>query len=157
MVTLPRHRMILLATDGSPSAEQACLHAVSLAHELGATLIAIYVVDTHLAFNSGIHSDDALRELRRDGERALETVAAMAREAGLTIRSEVCEGRPGEAIVAEAARSGADLVVLGSHGQGALTDLLLGSVSQYVIHHADVPVCIVRSPHRVAMSGTVPS
>jgi nucleotide-binding universal stress UspA family protein len=42
----------------------------------------------------------------------------------------------------------ADLIVIGSQGQGALGDLLLGSVSQYVLHHARVPVCVVRPPDR---------
>jgi nucleotide-binding universal stress UspA family protein len=147
MVSLPRHRKILVATDGSPSAERACLHGVSLARQLSAEVTVIYVVDAHLAFTTGIHRDDALRELRRDGERALASVAQMARGAGVEVRTELCEGRPGEMIVREAARFGADLIVVGSHGQGALTDILLGSVSQYVVHHVDIPVCIIRSPH----------
>jgi nucleotide-binding universal stress UspA family protein len=153
MVDLPRHRRILLATDGSSSGERACRHGVSLAQQLGAALTVLYTVDTHLAFTTGIHRDDALRELRRDGELALETAARMAREAGVPVQSELCEGRPGEMILEEAARAGADMIVVGSHGQGALTDILLGSVSQYVVHHADIPVCIVSPPPRSTASG----
>jgi nucleotide-binding universal stress UspA family protein len=153
MVDLPRHRRILLATDGSSSAEHSCRHGVSLAQQLGAALTAIYVVDTHLAFTTGIHRDDALRELRRDGERALEIVATMAHDAGVAAQTELCEGRPGEMIIEEAVRAGSDLIVVGSHGQGALTDILLGSVSQYVVHHADVPVCVVSPPRHSTASG----
>ena len=56
--------------------------------------------------------------------------------------------RPGQVILHEAETLPADLIVIGSQGQGALGDLLLGSVSQYVLHHARVPVCVVRPPDR---------
>ena len=51
-------------------------------------------------------------------------------------------------IVGEAERLGADLFVVGSHGQGALLDIILGSVSLYVVHHCHIPVCVVRPPRR---------
>ena len=148
MEQLPHYRRILLATDGSDTAELAGRHAVALARQTGATLAACYVVDSHLAFGAGIYQAEALRELRQQGERALAAVGELARGAGLEAETEVSEGRPGEVIVGEAERSGADLIMLGSHGQGALEDILLGSVSQYVVHHAHVPVCIVRPPRR---------
>jgi nucleotide-binding universal stress UspA family protein len=62
------------------------------------------------------------------------------------VTTEIVDGRPGQAVVHEAVRQRADLLVLGSHGQGGLADVLLGSVSMYVVHHAHVPVCIVRPP-----------
>lgn len=144
MAELPQYRRILLATDGSDTAAAAARHGVALARQAGAALTVVYAVDTHLAFRLGIHRDEAIREMREDGTRALEATAALAREAGVEVDLEVCEGRPGEAIVDQIERSGSDLIVLGSHGQGALADVLLGSVSQYVLHHAYVPVCIVR-------------
>jgi nucleotide-binding universal stress UspA family protein len=140
------YRKILLATDGSDLAEAALRHAVALARLASAELTILYVVDTHLAFMTGILRQEALEELRADGRRALAAAGDVAR--GAEIGHHVCrgEGRPGEAIIAEAERLGADLIVVGSHGQGAITDILLGSVSQYVLHHARVPVCIVPPP-----------
>ena len=148
MAEFPEYRKILLATDGSEQAGLAARHAVALARQAGATITALYVVDAHLAFGLGIHRDDALRELREDGERALAAVVELARGAGLDAEPELCEGRPGEEIVRVSERGGADLIVLGSDGQGAMEDILLGSVSQYVVHHAHVPVCVVRPPNR---------
>jgi nucleotide-binding universal stress UspA family protein len=144
MPDLVEYRRILLATDGSSQAEAATRHAVTLARLAGAELIILYVVDTHLAFRMGVLRQEALDELRAEGQRALTAAGELARQAGLSYHVGRGEGRPGEAIIAEAEREGADLIVVGSHGQGALTDLLLGSVSQYVVHHASVPVCIVR-------------
>jgi nucleotide-binding universal stress UspA family protein len=58
----------------------------------------------------------------------------------------VVEGYPKEAILAEAERWGADLIVVGSHGYRGLTRLWLGSVSQAVASHAGCSVEIVRAP-----------
>jgi nucleotide-binding universal stress UspA family protein len=51
---------------------------------------------------------------------------------------------PADAIVRDIERCGTDLVVLGARGAGAATRLLLGSVSEGVLHHAPCPVLIVR-------------
>jgi nucleotide-binding universal stress UspA family protein len=148
VAALPQYRKILLATDGSTSAALAACHALALAHQTGATLGALYVVDTHLAFTEGIYQHEAIRELKQDGQRALATIAAQAREAGVEAATHLVEGRPGETIISTSESLSADLIVVGSHGQGAVADILLGSVSQHVIHHAQVPVCVVRPPRR---------
>ena len=144
MPELPNLQRILLATDGSELGGEAALYALGLAKQTGASVTALYVVDTHRAFSLGIHRDDAVRELRNDGQRALAALDELARGAGIAIDTELGDGHPGEAIVREANRLGAGLIVVGSHGQGGLADVLLGSTSQYVIHHAGVPVCVVR-------------
>jgi nucleotide-binding universal stress UspA family protein len=146
MAELPHYRKILLATDGSEQAALAVRHAVAIARQTGATLTALYVVDMHLAFSLGIHQDEALHELRQEGELALAAVAELAGQTGVEVDSQLHDGRPGEVMIREAERLGADLIVMGSHGQGALEDILLGSVSQYVVHHADIPVLVVRPP-----------
>lgn len=148
MTELPYYRKILLATDGSEQAALAAHHALALARQTGATLIVLYVVDSHLAFMLGIYKDEAIRELKEDGHRALAAIAEQAREAGVEVETHLGEGRTGEVILHDAERLQADLIVMGSHGQGALGDILMGSVSQYVVHHADKPVCIVRPPRR---------
>jgi nucleotide-binding universal stress UspA family protein len=146
LTDLPHYRTILLATDGSESADLAVRHAVALAKHTGATLRAAYVVDTHQAFRVGIYEREALRELRHDGEQALQRASELGQEAGVPVETQLCEGRPGQALVEEAEQANADLIVIGSHGQGAISDILLGSVSQYMVHHATAPVLIVRPP-----------
>jgi nucleotide-binding universal stress UspA family protein len=62
----------------------------------------------------------------------------------LRISGEAIEGAPGQVIVEEAQRWGADLIVMGSRGLGTWNRLLLGSVSSNVVHHARCSVEIVR-------------
>jgi len=144
---LPSYRKILVATDGSDTADLAVLHAISLARQTGATLVATAVVDTHAAFGAGIHRDDVVREELADARRAVERVEGLAREHGVAVLADVAEGRTGDTIVELAAEHDADLIFVGSHGQGNLADVILGSVSQHVLRHARAPVCIVRPAH----------
>ena len=63
-------------------------------------------------------------------------------EPDVLIRSSVVEGHPAEVLV-RAAR-GADMLVVGSRGHGGFTGAVLGSVSQYCVHHAPCPVLVIR-------------
>ena len=63
-------------------------------------------------------------------------------EPDVLIRSSVAEGHPAEVLV-RAAR-GADMLVVGSRGHGGFTEAVLGSVSQYCVHHAPCPVLVIR-------------
>lgn len=87
--------------------------------------------------------NDIVKERSEDLERAL---AAMA--APLHGKVSVVAGRPGDAIVAEAAAGAADLVVVGARGLGHMSRVLLGSVSERVLRHAECPVLIVKRPSR---------
>lgn len=79
--------------------------------------------------------DGALSKLKAIGDKTL------------TITSEILEGAPGQVIVEAAQRWPADLIVMGSRGLGAWNRLLLGSVSNAVIHHAQCSVEVVRGRH----------
>lgn len=141
----PKYRKILLATDGSSSARLASEHALWLAEQTGAELVAVYVVDTHQAFRAGIHSAEASAEMAAAGCLALSQVAEKAASLGVNVRTEMLEGDPKTVIVDYAAQEEADCLVVGSHGSGALQQVLLGSVSEYCVHHATCPVLVVRA------------
>lgn len=144
---LPTHKMykkILLAVDGSLSAQRATDHALWLAGQSGAEVVVLYVVDTHQAFQVGIHAGNARAELVAEGQQALEKTAQAAAQMGVRVTTLLLEGDPKSTLVDYAAQEDVDCLVVGSHGAGGLESALLGSVSEYCVFHAPCPVLVVR-------------
>lgn len=141
---LPAYRTILCATDGSTFSRVASRHAVYLAKATGARLAGVYVVDTHAAMRLGIYYGEAVREMEEEGREALEDMGKLAEAAGVAFTPLLANGNPKSAILEVAREQKADLIVVGSHGQSGLERALLGSVSDYVLHHAHCSVTVVR-------------
>lgn len=133
---------ILHPTDGSDASRGAADHAIELAAAHGATLRLLYVVDV-----SALAADDygtvLLDSLERSGQEALEALAERAEAAGVECVTAIETGTPHREILADAEASGADLVVMGTHGRTGLDRFLLGSVSGRVVRTAAVPVLVV--------------
>ena len=136
-------RRILLATDLSEASEGATRKAIELAHDLGANLLIVSVIDpaTRGAPGGRVERMDQRRAAR---ESAAQQVVVRGRQAGVPVSFLVWEGEPGPAIVDAAQSEGADLIVVGSHGRGLVGRFLIGSVSDHVIRNATAPVLIVR-------------
>jgi nucleotide-binding universal stress UspA family protein len=137
---------ILLATDGSPTAGDAAIKAIELAQALDAPLVVATV--WHVAYEPmGVGFGPVIPDVDQVGhERALEVVeeaAAQARAADVETESVVRRGFPAEEICALAEAEDAQLIVLGSHGWGAMRRMIFGSVSTSVLHHARRPVLVV--------------
>ena len=121
---------ILVPLDDSPEARVALPYAAALATP-GTEIVLLTVVPT---------ATDA------DTARAgLETAAQHLRVAGQTVRTEVATGDPARRIVDMAADLGAELIVMASHGRGALGRLIYGSVADQVGRESPVPVMVVRA------------
>lgn len=142
---------VLLATDGSEGAAAAAEHALAIAEQNGATLHALYVVNTggkRLTENvTDAGEVEASLEplLEEEGEETLADVERRANGAGVAVRPEIRRGRPHDEIVEYAAEAGIDLVVMGTHGHGRLGKFLLGSVTDRVVRAAGTPVLVVRA------------
>ncbi|MDQ3791147.1 MAG: universal stress protein [Actinomycetota bacterium] len=134
---------VLVATDGSEASMRAAEYAAQLAGGLGAKLFALYVVDEHLTFNSGVHYADFIERLSREGREATGEVRALAKKAGVEFEELIVLGRPDRVIVAAAEEIGADPIVLGSEGKSRMEHALLGSVSEEVLRHANRTVLVV--------------
>lgn len=92
-------------------------------------------------------ADEQAEALEREGRDILErTAARLGPELAAGAGQELRYGDPGPVICDVAAEVGADVVVVGSHGSGVVRRVLVGSVSQHVVHHAPCPVLVVRRP-----------
>ena len=140
---------ILVATDGSPSALQAVELGLELAAEQEAKLIFVHVAPRFevLPFPvTGIGSAP-VKVAREPDDHDLEPLreaVRLAEERALPSESRLLVGDPAKKIVELAESIRADLIVVGSHGHGAVSSALLGSVSHGILHRAKRPVLIVR-------------
>lgn len=109
---------ILLPTDGSESASEATAHAIALAARTGATLHAVYVVDTRDVGEPALSSMAVVvDEDESRGYRVLEAVRQAAENHGVVVETRCCHGDPTEEIPALADAIEADLIVMGERGQ----------------------------------------
>lgn len=142
---------VVIATDGSPQAREAVEYGLELAAAENAKAVLLQVMpptDWTRLDRGGL-----LRplgdEVRLRGAPALVEAAELAAERGVPFTTEVVAGRPADEIVAYADSIGADLIVIGSRGRGAVAGALLGSVSRDVVHESRTPVVVVPSAARV--------
>jgi nucleotide-binding universal stress UspA family protein len=138
-------KQILIATDGSPSAEEAVEVGLELAKEQGADVTFVHVTDPDemRAGRSASHPLTHTEEVD-DSEVVLKAAAQTADEAGVSYALERVSGNTAESIVALADEKDADLIVVGSRGRGSVATALLGSISHAVLRHANRPVLVVK-------------
>jgi nucleotide-binding universal stress UspA family protein len=141
---------ILVPTDGSEGVERAVDHATELAAAHGASLHAVYVVNTASYGTLPMETswEGVADMLRDEGEAAVERVKAIADERGVPVEVALVDGTPSKEIVRYAESNDCDLVVMGTHGRGGIDRLLLGSVAERVVRSSDVPVLTVRVGER---------
>ena len=131
---------ILVALDGSPDADQALRHAVTLARDQNARLTLLTVAPPlSPAVGAGASPPPDLLDMHTKILR--EATDWLPDDVGVTTRLE--RGDAAETILRVAADH--DLIVMGSHGHGRFHRALLGSVSEKVLHASTVPVLLMRA------------
>ena len=138
---------IVVGVDGSPGAREALRWAAQQAKLTGAALDAVIAWQYPAFFGwAPVSPDEA--DFAKIAENALNgtLTEVLGPDWPTWVGTQVIEGYPAEVLVKTAA--GADLLVVGCRGYSALADALLGSVSTYCVHHADVPVTVIRPPAR---------
>lgn len=166
---------ILVATDGSLTANRAVDFAASLSQKFGQDLCVVHVLlhgrpwneyemmaelegvellpertETRskpgypLRFPSAAEELAAAQTIAALGDQILENARRRADAAGaINVTGQICAGDPADEIIDVAADQKADVLVLGRRGLGRVREVLLGSVSQKVLHHANCVVVIV--------------
>ena len=140
-------KLILVPTDFSAPSAQALRYGAALAERFSAHLLVIYAdpfaLPVDLTISAAGVFNVSREELVGTARGQLRAFAAANISRTVPYDLEVLVGTPIDAIVAQAADTGADLIVMGTHGRTGLRRLLVGSVSEAVMRLAPVPVIVV--------------
>lgn len=145
------YRNILIATDGSVLAEKAVSHGLSLAKSVGAKVTALIVETPFNVFGVPESQARQMSEAfaqhaehnKQHATKVLNHVTNAAKAIGVA-----CEGvqmeheQPYQAIIATAKEKNCDAIVMASHGRSGISALLLGSVTNKVLTHTNIPVVV---------------
>lgn len=133
---------ILLATDGSADADRATEAAADLAKRAGAELHVVHVWHDV----PGFAHDFVKRELERQGQEILDAQVEKIQATGATVAgAHLRGGRTSNEVIALSEEIEAGLLIVGSRGLGTVKRILMGSQSEEIVHHARVPVLVLRA------------
>ena len=164
-------KKILYATDLSEAAVHAFSYAASLANLYGAGITMLHVLtefpgeqfitnmiteNTWKTIKEQQYSEarDQLIGTKRDHIALKEVLHAFSEEVKADDENQtfvtdeilIKDGAPAEIIVQTAIKQNCDLVVMGTHGHGAIADVLIGSTAKWVIRQSPIPVLVIRLP-----------
>lgn len=137
---------VLVPIDGSENSLRALDAALLLSEKLGAKVTAIHVMEDIPVLH--IQSEKLLRQLldayKKESQKILLKCSEISARKGLSIDTKLLQGNAGSAILDFCEKEKYDTIVMGSRGMGKFKELVLGSVSNKVVHHSSCPVMIVR-------------
>ena len=139
-------KKILVPVDGSDPSMNAFHCALDLAKAHKTEMILLYVIDANEMFyatNQVMLSGEFFETMKGVGTKLIETLVSEIPE-DVPHKSICVIGIPGETASDIAKSEEVDLIVMGNSGKGAFNAFVTGSVSQYVIHHVECPVLIVK-------------
>ena len=146
------YQRILVTTDGSELSAKAVDHALDLARSCGAEVLAMTVVPRYPQsyFDGSLPlSPSEIERVEQhwsaDGQKILDAVKARAQEKGvqlsdLIVKSDVVS----DAVIETAKQQDVSLIIMGSHGRKGVSRMLLGSETQQVLTHSQIPVLVLR-------------
>ena len=140
---------LLLPTDGSDPSIAAAHTAIEIARLARVPLQAVFVIEPYAFSNATevrpVELEDYKSKAQQDAASAFERIIQAAAAQGVECKTSIAEhAQPAVGIVETAESSGADLIVMGSHGRSGLVGLVLGSVAAEVVRLSTVPVLIVK-------------
>ena len=138
-------RSIVIATDGSENTRKAISYGIKIAKLSGATVHALYVMDTSSVSQSWTAGKEIIYEiLKKEGQKATSKVKECGEASDVEVKEVILEGHPSREIIDFAEDNEIDLIVMGTLGKTGLDKFLMGSVAENVVRNSKVPVMIVR-------------
>lgn len=137
---------ILVPVDGSDNSLRALNAALLLSEKIGSEVTAIHVMEDIPVLH--IQSEKLLRKLiedfKKESQLILSKCSDIAAKKGISLNTNLLQGNAGSTILDFCENGKFDVIVMGSRGMGKFKELVLGSVSSKVVHHASCPVMIIR-------------
>ncbi len=139
-------KKILVATDASEYSRKALKRALEIARKFDSEIELLIVMDQPRAYAVNLLDEHINWREQNElgGEQAIQDTLQGSDSSNVNIIKKVMQGKPANIILQEIENQNIDLVVMGSHGYGAITGTILGSVSQRVLHGAKCSVLIVK-------------
>lgn len=129
-------KTIMVPTDGSKNARKAEDVAISIARNFQAKLMVVHIIDEKLIYPFEV--------LEEDGEKILKRATIKGKDQGVDVQQVLIVGNPTHDMAKIVEKTGADLVVIGTHGKSGLQKLLMGSVAENTIKTVKIPVLLVK-------------
>ena len=143
---------LLVALDLAAATDEIVDNAAVLARKLPAEIWLLHVAEPDpdfVGFEVGPQAvRDSVAEDLRAEHRHVQELADRLKGEGLKAHPLFVQGSTAETILRKANELDADMIVVGSHGRGAMYQLLVGSVSEAVLHSAKIPVLVVPTHNR---------
>ena len=137
---------VLVPVDGSDNSFRALDAALLLSEKLGSKVTAIHIMEEIPVLH--IQSEKLLKELvdayKKEMQSILSKCTEIATRKGVSINTKLLQGNVGSTILDFCEKEKFDIIVMGSRGMGKFKELVLGSVSNKIVHHSSCPVMIVR-------------
>ncbi len=141
-------RKILAPTDFSACGDAALAYAAALAKRLGASLTILHAYELPIlgmAEGALVATSEVTGRIVVSAEKALEERKKKMESEGLKVEGLLRQGIADVEIIEQASATGADLIVMGTHGRRGFSHMLLGSVAERVVRGSHVPVLTRRS------------
>jgi nucleotide-binding universal stress UspA family protein len=139
---------ILVPTDFSPHSEVALKYGCEFAQKFGAELHLLYVIQDLISDFDGFYAmpGNYMAEIKAESERRIGSFLDPKWNQGKGVVRKTQAGTPFLEILRYAEEKKIDLIVMGTHGRGAIAHALMGSVAEKVVRKAACPVLTVRHP-----------
>jgi len=139
---------ILVATDFSEPGKTALQYAVAFADQFGAAVDLMHVIEPVPAgaLLSYVPKEELKKNMQTHAEQEMEALHAEWDDYAFPVNRVIVHGHPFVEIIRHAKEIHADLIVMGTHGRGAIAHMLIGSVAEKVVRKAPCPVLTVRHP-----------
>jgi nucleotide-binding universal stress UspA family protein len=137
---------ILVPMDGSSTSFKALSAAIELSQRIGSQVCVLHIMEDvpKLYIESQKLLDQLLSSRTEEGKKLLEKIKQEAKSKNVVITTELQLGDPATIILEASKKQGYDTIIMGTRGLGHFKGLVLGSVSNKVVHHSSCSILLIR-------------